>query len=299
MNKIIPIILAISIIGNLVGLFFAYQWLTMRRSVNYLQSQVRDASKVINYLTDITELNMPTRMVYLHHSVGKGFLYDGGLRDSLAQLGVAVKGATYGDEVGQNTDMCDWTTKFTADMQRIFMFKAHPNLYYTDGKTNDIVMFKSCYPNSYVESEGSGAGNPTDKKRTTENYKAAFASISKEMQKYPDKLFVYMTYPPMAAPETNPEAAKRGRAFNQWLMGEYLPSYKKETGLDNFVIFDLFDILADSNNVLRDEYRRENPKDSHPNLKGNQEVARRFMEFFKPVWVAWQKQGVQAVKAGR
>lgn len=289
MNKIIPILLVISVVGNIIGLFFAYQFLTLRRQVNYLQSQLRDASRVVSYLTDLTEQNMPVRMIYLHHSVGKGILYDGGLKDSLAQLGIAAKGATYGDEIGQATDICDWTPKFQTDMQRIFTFKAHPNLYYTDGKTNDVVMFKSCYPNSYIESEGSGAGNATDKKRTTENYRAAFAAIGQEMRKYPEKLFIYMTYPPMAAPETTPEAAKRGREFNAWMINEFQPSYAKETGLGNFVIFDLFDILADSNNVLKDEYRRESPRDSHPNLKGNQEAAHRFMEFFRPVWAAWQQ----------
>lgn len=288
MNKIIPILLLISIVGNVIGLFFAYQFLNLRRQVNYLQGQMRDASKVIGNLTDQVEQNMSTRLLFLHHSVGKGILYEGGLKDSLAQLGIAARGATYGDEIGQATDICDWTPKFQTDMERIFTFKAHPNLYYTDGKSNDIVMFKSCYPNSHVEAEESGPGNPTDKKRTAENYKAAFAAIGQQMRKYPSKLFIYLTYPPMAAPETTPEAAKRGREFNTWLISEFQPAYAKESGLKNFIVFDLFDVLADDNNVLKDAYRRENPKDSHPNLTGNKEAASRFMAFFRPLWNEWQ-----------
>ncbi len=283
MNKIFAIVLVFSI----VGLFFAYHFWQLKRQVNRLQSTVRESEKTIAALTDIAEKNCAHRMVFLHHSVGEGILEEGNLRDSLRQVGVAVKGMTYGDSIGQYTDMCNWLPKFQIDMKGILQFQNHPDVYYADGRTNDIVMFKSCYPNSNIDADDSGPGDPSSTKRTMANYQAVFAGLAGEIQKYPSTLFIYMTIPPLVPLETTPENAGRASAFNSWLKDEFLTAYYKESRLHNFVIFDLFDVLADQNNVLKAKYRNDNPRDSHPNALGNREAARRFMEFYRPVWTAW------------
>jgi hypothetical protein len=284
MNKIFAIVLVFSI----VGLFFTYHFWQLKRQVNRLQSTVRESEKTIAALTDITEKDCASRIVFLHHSVGKGILVEGNLRDSLRQMGIAVKGMTYGDSIGQYTDMCNWLPKFQNDMKGILQFQNHPNVYYADGRANDVVMFKSCYPNSDIDADDSGPGDPSSTKRTIANYKAVFAGLAGEMPKYPSTLFVYMTIPPLVPLETTPENAGRARAFTIWLKGEFLTTYYKESGLRNLVTFDLFDVLADQNNVLKAEYRNDNPRDSHPNVLGNREAARRFLEFYRPVWTAWQ-----------
>ncbi|MBI5266463.1 MAG: LapA family protein [candidate division Zixibacteria bacterium] len=288
MNKLVVAVLVVSILGNIGGLFFAYQYWQMKRQTARLQNAVKESEKMIATLSDIAEKDFAHRMVFLHHSVGKGILEEGKLRDSLQQMGIAVKGMTYGDSVGQYTDMCNWLPKFQNDMKGILQFKNHPNVYYTDGRVNDIVMFKSCFPNSDIGAEGAPPGDPASPKKTLANYRAVVGGLAGEIRKYPNTLFIYMTFPPLVPLETTPESAARARAFNVWLKGEFLPGYIRESGLHNLVIFDLFDILADSNNVLREDYRRENPRDSHPNALANREAARRFMEFFQPVWTAWQ-----------
>lgn len=295
MNKLLIVVLVVSIIGNVIGLFYAYKYRKLGYQVSGLRDAVVGAGRVVDDLTDRVESGYNKRMLFLHHSVGQGMLDQGGLRDSLLNMGIFVKGATYGDEIGQQTDICDWNAKFTSDINKLFRFKNHPNRYYNDDRSNDIIMFKSCFPCSYIESEGTAPGSATSREHTTYNYKAAFAELSKEFRKYPGRLFIYVTYPPLTRAQTNPDGARRGREFNTWLLNEFLPQYQKETGLENFVIFDLFDILADGDNVLRAEFCPPDVNDSHPNEKAYKIAAARFLEFFKPLWNRWQT-GTEALQ---
>ncbi len=288
MNKFLIVILIISIVGNVVGLFFAYKYRKLGYRVAALQDAVAGSGRVVSDLTDRIEAGYSKRLLFVHHSVGQGMLDEGGLTDSLLNMGIFVKGATYGDEIGQKTDMCDWLPKFTSNFKKLIEFKNHPDQYYKDGRTNDVIVFKSCYPNSHIESQGSGAGSASSSEKTVQNYKATFSELAAEFRKYPDKLFVYMTYPPLTPLETTPEAATRAREFNNWLLKEFLPNYQRESGLQNFQIFDLFDVLAGEDNVLRRQFRREDERDSHPNTLGSKEATRRFMEFFSPIWKNWQ-----------
>jgi hypothetical protein len=172
-------------------------------------------------------------------------------------------------------------------MDDILKFKSHPNLYYDDGTTNDVVMFKSCFPNSDVIKAGEPPGDPLSKTRTLANYKAVFVGLVKEFKKRPDKLFIFLTSPPLVPSQTSAENAARAKEFNQWLVNELQPEYVKETGLDNFHVFDLFEILTDESNYLRSEYRQPNPNDAHPNEVAAKAAAVGFIEFFIPIWESW------------
>lgn len=300
MNKLIVAILVISLVINVIGVYFLWEYRKTKGQVANLQYSLDEARGSVDRLTDALDRSYSHRLVFLHHSVGSGLLYQGGLRDSLLQLGISVRGATYGDEIGQQTDMADWLPKFKNDLPRVLTFKGHPDLYYKDGTNNNIVMFKSCFPNSQIESDGTAPGNPNSRERTIANYKAVFDGLGREMRKYPNNLFVYLTYPPQVPAVTTPTHAARARQFNRWLIEEFLPSYQKETGLDNFVVFDLFDFLADENNVLKTNYRVSIPNDSHPNELANREAVRQFMEFFRPIWTNWsQRHGAGTASAAQ
>ena len=286
-NKLIIAILVIAVMGDFVGLFFAYKYWRASGMNGWLRNNLNDSAKTISALTDKDEAGAKCRLIFIHHSVGQGILDEGHLRDSLNQLGIAVKGMTYGDTVGQFTDMCNWLPKFNDNMNSIFKFKNHPNVYYADDRENDIIMFKSCFPNSDIDADGSGQGDPLSTNKTLVNYKDVFEGIGREMRKYPDKLFIYWTFPPLVPAETSNENAKRVRRFNDWLINEYLPSYRADSGLDNFMIFDLFGFLTDENNVLKPEYRNKNPHDAHPNELSNKLAAGEFIEFFRPIYKKW------------
>lgn len=281
MTKILLPILVISLIGNFLAILILYKFYRTR-------NELTAANKSVERLTDILDEFYPTRMVFLHHSVGYGILRYGGLEDSLRKMGIMIKSATYGDDIGNKTDILDWLPKFRNDVDSILKFKSHPNLYYADDRANDIVMFKSCFPNSDITAEGEEPGDPLSRSRTITNLQAAFEQLRDETSKHPDRLFIYMTAPPLVPGATTPENALRARKFNRWLVNEFLPRYRLETGLENLVIFDLYDILAGDDNYLREEYRIGKPDDSHPNVEANKIIARKFMEFFRPIWENWQ-----------
>lgn len=288
MNKIVVFILVISIIGNLIGAFALYKYFAAKRSIGYVKQDLARANKSLEDLTEVLDRSYDKRMVFLHHSVGRGILYEGGLRDSLLDMGIVVKGATYGDEIGQHTDIKDWVPKFQNDMERILSFKAHPDRYYSGAMSNDIVMFKSCFPNSDISGEGQAPGNAVSPDKTVANYQEVFRQLKEEMARYPDKLYIYVTSPPLAAESTTAENASRARMFNEWLTKEYLPEYQKEAGQSNLAIFDLFGVLADDKGFLKEEFRRPGRGDSHPNASANQIAATSFMDFFRPIWKEWQ-----------
>jgi len=291
MNKILIIILAVSIIGNLVGLFIAYKFLNsrdwLRQSETKLaetQSSAAGLSEAVSAMTTKLDETASARMIFLHHSVGRGLLERGKLREQLLNRGILVKGATFGDELGENTDMNFWLEKFRTRMPQILSFKAHPNQYRSDSITNDVVVFKSCFPNSDIIADGAEPGDPSVPMRTIANYKALFAQLRQEFAKYPKTFFIYLTAPPLVPELTTPVNAKRARTFNTWVVNEFVPAYKRETGLDNFAAFDLFAVLADNDNVLKAEYRQDIEGDSHPNTKGSRVSVEAFLKFFDPVW---------------
>ncbi len=296
MNKLLVIILAVSIVGNLVGLFIAYKFLSTRdwlrqseTKLSETQSSAAGLSEAVSAMTAKLDETASDRIVFMHHSVGRGLLERGKLREQLLNRGILVKGATFGDELGEDTDMNFWLNKFRRQMPQILSFKAHPNQYRTDSVTNNIVMFKSCFPNSDIVSDGPEPGDPAVPTRTIANYKALFGELKKEFAKYPNTLFIYLTAPPLVPESTTPENARRARAFNTWAVNEFVTAYRQETGLNNFAAFDLFAVLADSDNVLKVEYRQNIEGDSHPNTKGSRAAAEAFLRAFDPLWENWQQ----------
>jgi hypothetical protein len=270
----------------------AYKYFRTHRKSQYIQRDLREAKETISGLVDRVDRLGSYRMVFLHHSVGLEILNEGGLKDLLAEAGVAVRSATYGDQIGAMTDIRDWLPKFRNDFDRILGFKSHTDIYYDDGTTNDIIMFKSCFPNSDISSEGTGEGDPAGRERSIVNYKAIFAGLREEMAKAPDKMFIYMTAPPLVPESTSAENASRARQFNAWVVNEYLPSYTDETGVSNLFVFDLFGLLADEEGYLKSDFRKERHGDSHPNAAANRLVAGEFMRQFRPWLQQWESEKV-------
>lgn len=267
MYKFIVILLILSLIGNVVGLYLAYKFYKTDKAL-----------KVVQNTLDAIDNYAEKRLIFLHHSVGQIWLTEGELKAALTARGISVHDATYGDEIGQETDVCHWLPKFQNDFDKILKFDRHPNIYYSGGAENDIVMFKSCFPNSNIVGEGEGTGDPTDKTRTTANYRAVFENLVETFKKYPQKKFIYVTAPPLVPAETKPDMADRARKFNNWLILEFLPQVKEAGELENFYVFDLFNVWADGDNYLKKEFRRRED-DSHPNAAAGKAATKAFMRF--------------------
>src|SRR5258708_12159569 len=104
----------------------------------------------------------PIDLVFLHHCVGAQLLLDpgpddpkagthpngGGLRRALEADGYRVHEATYWSRLGEHTDLFDWNEKFSAHMDEVLRI-AEQDPALPDGRTNTVVLFKSCFPNNW------------------------------------------------------------------------------------------------------------------------------------------------------
>jgi hypothetical protein len=163
-----------------------------------------------------TRLEGRRRLLFIHHSCGGQLLappgpdrqsggrciYDshpngGSLRKRLADEGYEVHEASYGSVVGEDTDLYHWADKFRGQMDLVLRTDRQ-DLTYPDGRRNQIVVFKSCFPNNELEAEGTPPGNPRGPALTVWNARAALQSLLPILRKHPDVLFVYLTAPPVA-----------------------------------------------------------------------------------------------------
>lgn len=250
-------------------------------------------------------------LLFIHHScggqllaapgpaVGADCIYQthpegGGLRSLLQASGYRVHEASYGSAVGGKTDIFDWPPKFRGQMDQVLTCDGQDTLF-QDGRSNRVVMFKSCFPNNNFRAEGSPPGDPAGPVLTVWNAKAAYAALLPEFRKHPDVLFVCLTAPPLAF-KTHPQplwklVAKTilgrpvnsrtitgplARQFNNWLADRN--GWLKDYPLKNVAVFDLYGILtAGKSDFLA--FPTGAGYDSHPSREGNQRAAAAFVPF--------------------
>lgn len=252
--------------------------------------------------------------LFIHHScggqllgpegtqVGEHCIYGahpngGGLRPLLEGAGYAVHEASYGSIVGDRTDLFDWLPKFRTEMDRILTTHLQDERLSSTTR-NQVVAFKSCYPNNDFVGAGSEPGNPAGPELTLANARATMRAVRSELARHPEVLFVYLTAPPLAPrlPRTPlwkvvaktvlgrqvteaeyEERARLARTFNDWVKAPdgWLDGY----GHSNVVVFDYFDVLTDHgvSNHLR--YPTGGGYDSHPSAEGNRRAAAAFVPF--------------------
>lgn len=128
----------------------------------------------------------------------------------------------------------------------------------------DVIVIKSCYPNSNIKSGG--------ELHVIQNH---YRSIAQYFAQHTDKQLVILTSPPLIPLLTRRANATRARELAYWLS-------RTRFG-ENVGIFNLFDELANDSgtqaNMLRREYRRVLPFDSHPNKLASQTIAPKLIQF--------------------
>jgi hypothetical protein len=245
----------------------------------------------------------PLSLLFIHHSVGGRLLADagpkqrideeiwkshpegGGLRALLTAAGYEVHEASYGSVVGDKTDLPDWQAKFRDQMDRVLSVSQNDQPL-PDGKKNQIVVFKSCFPN-----------NQFDDDAAVEQAKRQLSDLLPLFAARPEVLFVYLTAPPLAPKVESQPAWKslmrtvlgkpqpkarlaasgpRARRFNNWVVDAdgWLKGYAGK----NVVAFDLFDILTDGKSSYL-AFPTGGGTDSHPSREGNAKVAAAFVPF--------------------
>ncbi|MCP4682067.1 MAG: hypothetical protein GY864_07025 [Desulfobacterales bacterium] len=292
---------------------------------------------------DVTKPATPVKLIFIHHSTGENWLDDenGGLGIALRDNNYFVSDTNYGwNDVGDTTDIGHWWDWFrgsgSAGILSALYGESGQNSYYsrlsTDpGGQNEIVMFKSCFPNSSLGGSPSDAPTSGDNPlrgqdawseyMTVANAKGIYNDILTYFASRPDRLFIAITAPPLGYFDTDTATAANARAFNEWLVNDWLSGY---TG-NNVAVFDFYNVLTsnggntnvnDAGSAAGNHHRVRNGEvqhirntacdmsaypsdegDSHPSTAGNLKATAEFWPLLNSFYNAWRDGAVETPPA--
>jgi hypothetical protein len=282
------------------------------------------------------------KLIFIHHSCGGNWLKDnnGRLGLALRENNYFVSDTNYGwgpvpndssYPIGSLTDIGHWWWWFRGPESTEIINAVHSEsgrhtsysrLTTDPGGKNRIVMFKSCFPNSELK------GNPDDlvppvetnplkglaagsECHTVANAKGIYLDLLPCFQQYRDILFVVITAPPVI----NPKYAGNARAFNQWLVNDWLKDYPNK----NVAVFDFYNVLtSNGGNVKTNDLGQAtgnhhrwrinaiqhtvdtsggpydttaypmSSNDDHPSRAGNQKATAEFVPLLNLAYDRWQ-----------
>jgi hypothetical protein len=203
----------------------------------------------------------PVKLIFIHHSTGENWLNDenGGLGNALMGNHYFVSDTNYGwgpDSIGDSTDIGQWWLWFRSPESSAYMHalfgESGQNCGYSrlgddPGGENEIVMFKSCFPNSALQGDPddpvpaigdnplAGEGSWSEY-HTVANAKGIYIDLLNYFSTRRDKLFIAVAAPPL----TDSTYAANARAFNQWLVNDWLKNYPYH----NVAVFDFYNIMT-------------------------------------------------------
>ncbi len=272
------------------------------------------------------------KLIFIHHSTGGNWLADpegnalgGGLGQALMENNYYVSATNYGwgpDGIGDRTDIINWPEWFTGANSEVILsalyaesgqnvgdFGSWPRLAEDPGGENQIILFKSCFPNSSL------GGSPTDppaaapnEDMTVANAKAVYNQILTYFATRQDKLFIVVTAPPLADFDTDAATAANARAFNNWLVTDWLSGYANA----NVAVFDFYNVLTSGPSASRNDAGQETGNhhrfwanavqhiqtvdnnflvypsgDSHPSRAGNEKATSEFVSLLNIYYNRW------------
>ncbi len=203
----------------------------------------------------------PVKLIFIHHSTGENWLADdnGGLGLALRDNHYFVSDTNYGwgpDCIGDRTDIGNWWEWFRGPGSSTYLsalyaesdqHSSYSRLADDPGGPNEIVMFKSCFPNSNLQGDpddpvppinqnplrGQGSGSEF---HTVANAKGIYLDLLEYFKTRQDRLFVVITAPPVQ----DDTWADNARAFNDWLVNDWLDGYPYH----NVAVFDFYNVLT-------------------------------------------------------
>jgi hypothetical protein len=275
----------------------------------------------------------PVKLIFIHHSTGQAWLADdhGRLGLVLRDNNYFVSDTNYGwgpGSIGDKTDIGHWWTWFRGPSSSTYLtalyaeseeHSSYSRLAVDPGGPNEIVVFKSCYPNSQLSGPDSPipaiADNPLKDAWvggadfTVANAKGIYRDLLPYFGTHPDKLFVAVVAPPVASSDT-----PGGRALADWLVGHWLQDSGYTTG--NVLVFDFYNVLSsragggasDVGLASGNHHRVWNGAvqhkadegadrlayptgDSHPNAAGDQKATAEFVPLLNAAYNAWKGNG--------
>ena len=308
---------------------------TRRPSRIYLPIVLKNYHQVPSTSLNPNPPAFPVKLIFIHHSTGEGWLADdqGRLGTTLRDNNYFVSDTNYGwgpDNIGDYTDIGHWWTWFCSANRDTYMAALYnesgQNSSYSrqasdPGGENQIIMFKSCFPNSNL------GGNPNDppttgnnplreqdagsEYMTVGNAKGIYNDILAYFATRQDKLFIVITAPPLVANSTDAAYAANARAFNNWLGNDWLNGYPH----NNVAVFDFYNVLTSNggnvnvsdlgwntgnhhrwwNGVVQHLQTMANnysaygsdPWDSHPTSAGGRKASAEFVKLLNVFYHRW------------
>jgi len=244
-----------TVIG-LVGLLLVSMFVQLPTQA-HVTGFIRDAAD------DPNPPSSSVRLIFIHHSTGENWLADenGGLGIALRDNNYYVSDTNYDwgpEAIGSLTDLGHWWLWFRGPDSSTYL-----NALYAEGEQhsgysrmdsapegeNEIVMFKSCFPNSALMGDPNDPVPPIDSNpllgqdsgseyHTVANAKGTYVDLLEYFQTRQDKLFIAITAPP----QSDPTYSSNARAFNEWLMHDWLHDYPH----NNVFVFDFYNVLTTS-----------------------------------------------------
>ncbi len=286
---------------------------------------------------NVSPPSQTVKLIFIHHSTGEAWLADdhGGLGVALRNNNYYVSDTNYGwgpDSIGSNTDIGHWWTWFrgpsSADYTTALYAESGQHSSYsrldTDpGGPNQIVLFKSCFPNSNLLGDAGAAvpsiaDNPLKGQScggsdfTVANAKGIYNDLLPYFAAHQEKLFVLVVSPPIVSPSV----PANGRAMADWLVDHWL----QDAGYAyrNVAVFDFYNVLtsnggnADTNDfgsatgnhhrVWNGEiqhlvsvatnhlvYPTDGGSNDHPSAAGDQKATAEFVPLLNAAYNAWRE----------
>lgn len=200
-------------------------------------------------------------LIFIHHSTGENWLSDtdGGLGIALAANNYYVSDTNYGwgpNAIGDTTDIGNWWSWFRGPASPAILSAlynesgqnaAYSRLSAKPAGENQIIMLKSCFPNSALRGNAADIvplinSNPlagqdsSSEYHTIANVKGIYIDLLNYFATRQDKLFIVITAPPLS----DGTWANNARAFNQWMVKEWLKNYPYK----NVGVFDFYNVLT-------------------------------------------------------
>jgi len=251
----------------------------------------------------------PVKLIFIHHSTGENWLRDGygDLGRTLSENNYFVSDTNYGwgpGAIGDTTDNIDWPKWFGPQRQdtvlNALFSESGQNAEYTrtlpdPGGENEIVLFKSCFPNSELSGSPNDPPASGDYELSVGSAKTIYNQLLDYFITRPDKMFVVITAPPLS----DPGYAANARAFNIWLMTQWLADYQG----NNVFVFDFYNILTAPGNHHRYQdqaieyinntggntsYYPTGEGDDHPNEAGSRKATGEFVPLLNIYYHRWK-----------
>lgn len=264
-----------------------------------------DTEDMTTLLSDVDTSAPDTtvKICFIHHSTGSAWIAsgNGGLGTALNANNYYATEIDYGwdataqADIGDSTDTEDWPDWFNDTiMPDVYDNDSHydyTNTISDPGGENDIIMFKSCYPNSEVDD-------------SIDDEKAIYLGLLDYFEEHQDKLFILVIPPP----EIVISSAELTRELTNWLV-DYENGWLSEYPYFNVQPFDYYNVLTDPNNhhmveddsvvhvISSDPVDADNPNElyyytgtnNHPTSEGHQKATEEYLPLLNAYYNLWQQ----------